>query len=81
MNTVHDAYQPPIVPGKKSSMAWRLILIGTILVVALTAMAYTGLRMTQQAQQNDWNMNRAPVRERLIEAAPEVSETMSPSAR
>lgn len=61
MNTVQDAYQPP-VNGTSTSKFWvRITLLSIILAVTLGLTILSGMRLAADARVREMNSNRGPV--------------------
>ncbi len=60
MNTVQDAYQPPVGGVIKNKFWFRLALLSIVLAITLGATVITGMRIAQDAQVREMNSNRRP---------------------
>ena len=61
MNTVQDAYQPPVNGASTSKFWFRFTLLSIVLAITLGVTVLTGLRLAADARVRELNSNRGPV--------------------
>ena len=61
MNTVRDAYQPPVNGASTSKFWFRFTLLSIVLAVTLGMVVFNGLRLAADARVREMNSNRGPV--------------------
>ncbi len=69
MNTIQDAYQPPINPAKNGKRWVKIFTLSIVLMFTLGLAAYSGMRIWVEMTDPQINMYRRPVPRDYLESS------------